>query len=51
MKRGDKMEKQMEFPVANLTEAQLNSLLQMESKLRQETGEDIVLIAYEHHED
>ncbi|MGM0873308.1 MAG: hypothetical protein ACQEWV_00655 [Bacillota bacterium] len=45
------MEKQKGFPVANLTETQLDSLLQMESKLRQETGEDIVLIAYEHNED
>ncbi|WP_168714475.1 hypothetical protein [Metabacillus litoralis] len=45
------MEKQSEFPVAHLTDTQLNVLMQMESKLREETGEEIVLIAYEQKED
>jgi hypothetical protein len=44
------MEKQREFPVANLSETEIDTLMQMESRLRQETGEDIVLIAYEHTE-
>jgi hypothetical protein len=44
------MDNQRDFPVANLTESQIQSILQMESKLREETGEDIVLIAYEHNE-
>ncbi|WP_197089522.1 hypothetical protein [Bacillus sp. SA1-12] len=44
------MEKQRKFPVANLSETQLATLQQMESKLREETGEEIVLIAYEHNE-
>lgn len=45
------MEKHRDFPVANLTEAQVNALLQMESKLCEETGEEIVLVAYEHQID
>jgi hypothetical protein len=45
------VEKHRDFPVANLTEIQIDALLQMESKLRQETGEEIVLIAYEHQAD
>ncbi|QGQ46406.1 hypothetical protein GMB29_14975 [Metabacillus sediminilitoris] len=42
------MEKKRDFPVAQLSETQIDTLVQMEAKLRQETGEDIVLIAYEH---
>lgn len=42
------MEKYNDFPVAHLSERQIETLLQMESKLREETGEEIVLIAYEH---
>ncbi|MGM0852304.1 MAG: hypothetical protein ACQEWI_06805 [Bacillota bacterium] len=35
-----------EFPVANLSEDTLNQVLNMESELRQQTKEDIILIAY-----
>ncbi|WP_226668423.1 hypothetical protein [Metabacillus litoralis] len=45
------MDKDSEFPVAHLSDTQLNYLMQMESKLREETGEEIVLIAYEQKED
>ncbi|MFC0273527.1 hypothetical protein ACFFIX_19225 [Metabacillus herbersteinensis] len=39
---------QKEFPVAHLNEHQLQTLQQIEDSLRAETGEEIVLIAYEH---
>ncbi|MGF3104269.1 hypothetical protein [Rossellomorea sp. DUT-2] len=35
-----------EFPVANLSEDTLNQVQSMESELRQQTNEDIILIAY-----
>ncbi|MGM0866075.1 MAG: hypothetical protein ACQEWF_15505 [Bacillota bacterium] len=35
-----------EFPVANLSEDTLNQVQNMESELRQQTNEDIILIAY-----
>ncbi|MFI8576210.1 hypothetical protein [Rossellomorea aquimaris] len=35
-----------EFQVANLSEDTLNQVQNMESELRQQTNEDIILIAY-----
>ncbi|MFC7786238.1 hypothetical protein ACFQWC_17220 [Rossellomorea sp. GCM10028870] len=35
-----------EFPVADLSEDTLNIVRNMESELRQQTEEDIILIAY-----
>jgi hypothetical protein len=35
-----------EFPVAQLSDEALNKLQHIESELRQQTDEDIVLIAY-----
>ncbi|WP_158515087.1 hypothetical protein [Bacillus weihaiensis] len=46
-KRGDFMKQQTEFPVAHLTQSQLDQLMQIENQLREQTGEEIVLIAYE----
>ncbi|MBD1380346.1 hypothetical protein [Metabacillus arenae] len=42
------MNENKQFPVADLTNEHLQELQKMEQKLRQDTGEDIVLIAYEH---
>ncbi|MFD1735513.1 hypothetical protein ACFSCX_02950 [Bacillus salitolerans] len=36
------------FPVAHLSKEKLTKIQKFEQKLREETGEDIVLIAYEH---
>lgn len=36
------------FSIANLEEQSLKKLQQFEKKLREETGEEIVLIAYNH---
>ncbi|WP_197489780.1 hypothetical protein [Rossellomorea aquimaris] len=35
-----------EFPVASLTDDSLEKVKHMENELRQETNEDIILIAY-----
>ncbi|MGM0752037.1 MAG: hypothetical protein ACQET6_08885 [Bacillota bacterium] len=35
-----------EFPVAHLSEDTLNKVRNMETELRQQTDEDIILIAY-----
>jgi hypothetical protein len=36
------------FPVANLQEQSLRKVQELEKMLREETGEEIVLIAYKH---
>ncbi|MBA2874273.1 hypothetical protein [Thermaerobacillus caldiproteolyticus] len=36
------------FPVANLQEQALRKVRELEKTLREETGEEIVLIAYKH---
>ncbi|ANB56415.1 hypothetical protein GFC29_135 [Anoxybacillus sp. B7M1] len=36
------------FPVAHLRDDSLKKLQQLEKSLREETGEEIVLIAYKH---
>ncbi|MBM6618113.1 hypothetical protein [Bacillus suaedaesalsae] len=37
-----------DFPVASLSEDKLKEVKELEDQLRNETGEDIVLIAYQH---
>ncbi|WP_191565812.1 hypothetical protein [Metabacillus idriensis] len=37
-----------QFPVAMLQEEYLEKVKKMENELREETGEEIVLIAYQH---
>ncbi|MTH54298.1 hypothetical protein GKZ89_12880 [Bacillus mangrovi] len=39
-----------QFPVAELTSDELSRLKQFEEDFRSRTGEEIVLIAYEHQE-
>ncbi|MBB5323928.1 hypothetical protein HNQ34_001020 [Anoxybacillus tepidamans] len=39
------------FPIANLEEQSLKKLQQFEKTLREETGEEIVLIAYHRKEE
>lgn len=41
------MNKFENFPVADLKESQLDKIQLLEKELRQDTGEDIVLIAYD----
>jgi hypothetical protein len=40
-----------EFPVAMLQDEYLEKVKKMESELRAETGEEIVLIAYQHKQE
>ncbi|MGG4488348.1 hypothetical protein [Metabacillus idriensis] len=40
-----------EFPVAMLRDEYLEKVKKMENELRTETGEEIVLIAYQHKQD
>jgi hypothetical protein len=39
------------FPVANLSSDKLAKIQKVEQEIREETGEEIVLIAYEHQHD
>jgi hypothetical protein len=40
--------KNISFPVADLKEQTLKKVQELEKRLREETGEEIVLIAYKH---
>lgn len=40
-----------QFPVAMLQEEYLEKVKKMEHELREETGEEIVLIAYQHQQE